>query len=322
MKTKFPAFLFLFVTVFITQSCQKEISFDPGTIINNPSGIIDSNYLSKMYGIYITGPVVDTGEVYSYNYDNQKRVISLTGISKDLYNYTQTSFNYYYNSTDTLPYRSRSVYITANDPAQTVLRFDTIITWHFFDNLGRNLRDSMIHATGDASSPTPYYSTLEVRNYSYGTGKIYCYRHFTGINVPNPSYVSPDQKDTATLDVSGNIIDNKSYRYSFFSGQFELEITSTFTYDTKQSPFSRLSNFKTFGVFPNGETFYIELPQYNNRLTQNEHHSFSGGGSGVFYNYTYSNTYKTNGLIKETSIYDQPPVPSSYGKITFEYIHL
>jgi hypothetical protein len=312
---------FVLAYFFIIQGCQKELSFDnSNTPVPLPT--IDSNYLYILYGIEINGTVADTGEIYSYSYDQLKRVVAVSGAVKNFYDYTQASYNYYYNNNDTLPFKSRAVRISANDPAQTMLRYDTTITWHFFDNSGKNIKDSMIHSSADASSPVPYYSTLELRSYSYSTGKIFGYRSYTGINVPNPGYVFPDQKDTATLDALGNITDNKTYRFNSMTSQFELEVTSAFTYDAKQSPFSRISNFKTFGVFPNGETFLIELPQYSNRVSQNEHHSFSGGGSGVHYDYSYNNTYNSNGLIKQILIYDQPVNPSGYGKIILTYTHL
>lgn len=312
---------FLFIAATGFQSCQKEISAGD-IVIPNPPGIVDSTYLSKLYLISITGTVADTGEIITYTYDNQKRVVSAIGASNNLYNFTKVSRNYYYNGNDTLPYQSRTVYTSANDPAQTQLRHDTTLTWHFYDNTGRNLRDSMVHAVADASTPTPYYSTFEVRNYSYAAGKIYGYRYFGAINVPNPSFVQPDQKDTASLDALGNIINNRAHRINPLTGQFELEIVSNFTYDGKQSAFSRLSDFKTSGVFPSGETLAFEFPQYSNRVTQNELHSIGGGSGGTPVNYTYTNLYNTNGLIKESSIYNQPPVPSDYGKMVFTYIRL
>lgn len=323
MKTTLPFYILLLTCTFIIQSCQKELS-DPGgnIIIINPLPVVDSNYLSKIYGISISGPLSDTGIIYTYNYDNLKRVVSINGLSKDLYNYTQISYTYYYNNSDTVPFKSRAVSISANDPAQTMLRHDTTITWHFFDNTGRNTRDSMIHSVGNPSVPVPYYSTLEIRNYSYGSGKIYGYRSFTGIYVPNPSYVFPDQKDTANIDALGNVTSNKAYRFNTISSQFELETTSAFTYDSKQSPFSRLSNFKTFGVFPSGETLFMELPQYSNHVTQNEVHSLSMGGGGVHFDFSYTNLYNTNGLIKQSDVNEQPPVPSNYMKISYTYIHL
>ncbi len=323
MKTKPSLYLFFLVYIFISQSCQKELSFDTGNIVNNPPGIVDSSYISKIYSIYIAGPVADTVAITTYSYDNLKRVVSVIDAAKSLYDFAQTSRHYFYNNNDTLPFRSRTVSISANDPAQTMLRYDTSLIWHFYDNTGRNVKDSVIRSVGEASSPVPYYSTLEVRNYSYGTGKIYGFRTFAGINVPNPSYVPGDQKDTATLDAPGNIIANKSYRFDSFTSQFEFIITSAFTYDNRQSAFSKLSNFKTYGVFPNGETFLSELPQYSNRVTQNEHHSFlPGGGGGVHFDFSYTNIYNTNGFVKEILAYDQPPNPLSYGKVSFVYMHL
>ncbi len=308
-------------SILVLQSCQKELTADTGNT-NPPTGITDSSYLSKIYYVEVNGALTDTGNRLTYSYDNLKRVTAIRGIPNNLYDVIQISYDYYYNGSDTLPFRSRRIYVSANDPAQTQFRYDTTIAWHYYDNTGRNIKDSMINSVADASTPVPYYSVLELRTYSYGSGKIYGFRTYTGINVPNPSYVYPDQKDTALLDALGNITNSKSYRYNSSSTLYELEVVSDFTYDAKQSPFSKLSNFKTFGIFPNGETFYSELPQNTNRVTQNELHSFSGGGGGIHYDYSYTNSYNTNGLIKQALIYDQPPNPTIYAKLLFSYIHL
>ena len=324
MKIRFLLLSISFIYLFISQGCQKELSADTaGNIINNPPAIVDSNYVSKIYSMYVDNNIPDTVAITTYSYDNLKRVVSAIDVAKSLFDFTQTSRHYFYNNNDTLPFRSRTVSVYANDQAQTMLHYDTTLTWHFYDNAGRNLRDSIIRSVTDAFPPTTYYSTLELRNYSYASGKIYGFRTFTGINVPNPSYVPDDQKDTATLDALGNIVAYKSYRYDPFASQFRFVINSSFTYDNKQGPFAKLSNFKTYGVFPNGETFLSELPQYSNRVTQNEHHSFSpGGGGGVHYDISYTNLYNTNGLVREISAYGQPPNPLSYEKLAFAYIHL
>jgi hypothetical protein len=312
------------VLLIFGQSCQKEISFDTVSIINPPNPVIDSNYVSKIYDITVLAGVRDTIGITTYNYDNLKRVTAISNVSKDLYNYTQVSRDYYYNGTDTLPFKSRTISISANDQAQTLLRHDTSIVFHFFDNAGKNLKDSLINSV---STPVPvpvYYSIGAVRTYTHAAGKVYGFSTFIGINVPNSSYIPPDQKDTASIDALGNVTGNKRYWLNAGSGLFELVATSAFTYDNKQSPFAKLSNFKTYGLFPSGETLVWELPQYSNRVTQNEHHSFSAGGSGgVHVDYSYTNVYNTsNGFVKEITINTQPPNPADYALSVITYRHL
>ena len=315
MRNRLFLYLIIVLPLVSLYSCQKEISSENGIAPVVPL-TIDSNYLSKIYAFDINGSSADTVEVVTYNYDNLKRVTSVVDSSKNLYNATQQSYFYFYNNSDTLPYKSVRYQVSAEDPALTQLTYDTIISYHLYDNAGRNLKDSGIHS--NSSILNGYYSTYTVKQYSYALNRIYGYASSNPISVPY-SFVSPDEKDTAVLDALGNIIDNKIYRYNSYTSLWELSITSAFTYDTKASPFSRLSNFKTFGVFPNGETFYGELPQKTNRVTQNEHHSFSNGAPGVHFDYSYFNSYNANGLVKGISVYDQPPNPTMYSKIILVY---
>ncbi len=143
-----------------------------------------------------------------------------------------------------MPYKSTVFSVNAYNAAQTVFYYDTTITYHFYDNAGKNLKDSIIFSTYRILSTFPYFSILESRNYSYGTGKIYVYRTFFLI-VNNSGALFYPQKDTAIVNASGNIIDYKNYEFIPSSSLFELSATSNFTYDIKPSSFSKLSNFKT-----------------------------------------------------------------------------
>lgn len=317
MKVALNLLPVILLLVFTLQSCQKELSPETTTTPTTPT-TPDSNYIAKIYTIEVVNGVADTGYIMTYYYDNLKRVVSIFDSAKNLYNYTQSKYNYFYINNDSLPYKSTVYSVNAYYPTQTVFYYDTTITYHFYDNAGKNLKDSIIFSTYRVLSTFSYFSILELRDYSYGTGKIYGHKTFFPI-VNNSGAMFYPQKDTAIVNASGNIIDYKNYEFNPSSSLFELSATSVFTYDAKPSPFSKLSNFKTFGVFPSGETLFYELPQYNNRLTQNEHHSFLGGGSGVYYNTTFSNSYNANGLVKEMLIYDVPPDPANFVKVTFVY---
>ena len=315
MKVALNLLPVILLLVFTLQSCQKELSPETTTTPTTPT-TPDSNYIAKIYEIEVNGTVADTVDIAVYNYDNLKRVVSIIRSSFNLYYYPSITYTYLYNAADTLPYRSTFISKSAYDAAQTQFYYDTVVSYHNYDNFGKNIKDSMIHSAYYIMSPVPYTVNSEVRNYSYGTGKIFGLTAYFTIFPSGTS--SGDDKDTAITDATGNIIDNKIYRFNPSNSLFELDATSNFTFDTKASPFSRLSNFKTYGVFPSGETLFYEFPQYFNRLTQNEHHSFSGG-SGTYFNSTYSNSYNSNGLLKEVLIYDVPPFPSTYGKESFIY---
>jgi hypothetical protein len=288
------------------QSCQREITFQTGNPSPDPPGA-DSNYLWKMYELSISAASSDTVGIITYNYDNLKRVTSIVDSSKDLSVNIQQSYYYFYHNSDTLPYKS----VLYEVDFEVQLHFDTTITWHFYDNSGRNLEDSSIYTTSDGD-----YSFYKVQKFSYGANKIYGYTHWVPIGTAG---VYSDKKDTASLDANGNIVDNKARLYNSFTDTWDLYSTSIFSYDNKPSPFSLLSNFKTFGVFPSGETFYNVLPEKNNRLVQNEQIFLPTGGTVVNNNFSFTNVYKSNGFLKEISIYDQPPIPTEYAKIFLKY---
>ena len=168
MKVLISAFAIF--SILVLQSCQKELTADTGNT-NPPTGIADSSYLSKIYYVEVNGALTDTVNRVTYSYDNLKRVTAIRGVPNSLYDVTQISYDYYYNGSDSVPFRSRRIYVSANDPAQTQFRYDTTIAWHYYDNTGRNIKDSMINSVADASTPAPYYSVLELRTYSYGSGK-------------------------------------------------------------------------------------------------------------------------------------------------------
>ncbi len=290
------------IFLIMLQSCQKEISIENG--IPAAPNAIDSNYLSKiLYSAVVNGVPTDTAVFWTYKYDNLKRVTSLVDSTS---NPVPNSYFYFYNGTDTLPFKTVLYQVGVWHD------YDTTITFHYFDNTGRNAKDSVIFSYSDIFSG--YESWYEIRNYSYNLNKIYGLRE-----IYRPGGYTPYYKDTATLDAAGNIIDNKRYRFDSFSNTWEPDATSTFTFDNKPSPYSTLSNFKTYHVFPSGETLFFELPFKNNKVSQHEHHSFGPGQPGVFVDWDYTNIYKPNGFIKDVLIYGLPPVPGNYERLIFVY---
>lgn len=312
------------ITVDIDASCRSldlngnNITINAGAnldIVGTGLGV-DKLFLSKVYGIYVNESTTDTMQVTTYTYDALKRVTSVINTSDEIDIETLSIF-YSYNSTDTLPYKSQ---LFSRSP-EPFISFDTVTTYHYYDNSGQIIKDSMIKAQYFAAF-NRYTVTYTIKNYSHVANKIFGSSTSFPLIVPDGGLVARDEMDTATIDVYGNIIDYRKYGYNSTSQSWELDIVSTFTYDRRPSPFARLSNFKTFGVFPKGETFFLEFPQYTNRVTQRETHSISQAGSGYHYNYDYINSYEPNGALKEVKAFDVPPNQGSYGKYILEYKNL
>lgn len=262
LKLPFQFFFLLFLV-----SCQKEINPENGTpsTTNN-----DSIYLDKIYVLDNNGNQVDS---ISFVYDNMKRVVSMGFINPypdmDLY-------NYYYNGTDTLPFKSRHINLSSSS-------LDTTVTYHVYDMNNRNLEDSALVSRWNTGPFGMYTYLVEVAHYSYGTGKKYTY---TDITVALPAPSSFVRTDTAVVDAQGNVSSSKA-NFSTTS----LYNTSVLTYDSHVNPFSILSNFKAHQHFPSGETLFFEYFPFNNMLSLKE----TNQGSPVnTTNYTY--TYRSNGL--------------------------
>lgn len=257
-----------FFLLFFFVSCQKEINPGNGT---SPTTNTDSIYLDKIYVLDNSGNRIDS---ISFVYDNMKRVVSM-GFNNpypdmDLY-------NYYYNGTDTLPFRSRHINLRSGS-------LDTTITYHVYDMNNRNLEDSALVSRRNTGPFGIFTYSVEVAHYSYGAGKKYTYSDIT-TSLPAPASFFI-RTDTALVDANGNISSSKA-NFSTTS----LYNTSSLTYDSHINPFSILSNFKAHQNFPSGETLFFEYFPFNNILTLNETNQGSPANTT---NYTY--TYRSNGL--------------------------
>ena len=297
--------LLLIITVFfVLNSCQKEYSIDNGNIIITPPPIIpDSSYLSKIYSIYYDASGRDSSS-RTYSYDNLKRVIAMTdSLTDPAATNPFNAFVYYYNGNDTLPYKTR---LYVNDFSYT----DTTITYHFYNNLGRKIKDSALRSY-NTFPIINYYKDTIVSSYSYAPGKIYGITNYSSGSSASASY-----KDTASVDARGNLLSNKRYRLvAGPPASYELYVTSNITYNNGLSPFAKLSNFKSYIVFPFGETFYNEFAQ-NNNITQIDEYTIFGPGSVYHYIENFTNyTYNANGYPKE--IFTLTPTDST--RLIFKY---
>jgi hypothetical protein len=276
MKAKYLLFIFLATTAFYLSSCQKEISYEIGTSQNFIDSVStgDSIYLSKLYDLYDAGSGVDTQEVITIHYDALRRATSLIDslVMPGATNFH--SYNYYYNNTDSIPFKLIDI---DNGSSLTP---DTVITYFNYNLTGQKIKDSILRSLHSAGLDT---RSVVVTNYSYAAGFIFGYTVRQDI-VPGPSQTIT--KDTATLDNQGNIVLSKKYKFNGLS--FDLNITSTFAYDNHPNPFSRLSLLKAHQNFPNGETLFLEYISSNNRTSQSEITVSPAYNFQTTLNYSYS----------------------------------
>ena len=273
-------------------ACQKD--FTPEDDINPPGTVTDSNYLYKMYEIGIVGAVADTVNTWTYTYDAIKRVVNLRDSSSVIGAVYVAGWQYFYFGNDTLPYKS-----TYNVQGSGFNPTDSLISYFYYNSSGQRIKDSIIDKNNGENNYAKNY-------YQYPTGKIYGLCKDSTYN--GTGYVINLTYDTAML-ANGNIIHNRKYSNSD-------SIISTFTYDNKPSPFSKLSNYKTFDIFPFGETFFYEMPQLNNRLKANEH--ISGTGFSFDEDFTGKYLNKLNGYPYQI-YYPDPSNPSFIYKVSFVY---
>jgi hypothetical protein len=298
MKTtvKLLALIFIFVTGFA--ACQKEISVETPL---PPSGlIVDSNYLSKIYDIAIDGGIADTFNITTYTYDANKRVIRMRVLSTSISDPEFEDQQYFYNGSDTLPFKA--IFFSGGHGA--TFQLDTTISYFYFNSLGQRIKDSVIQMNNGARL------TYSLYYYQYAGDKIFGFAKDSSVDFSG-SFVNRIF-DTATV-LDGNIVFNVKH------DDYARTIVSSFSYDHQPSPFAKLSNFKTYSIFPFGETLYDQMPQINNRLKAREE-IFNNGISFYIYDedLTGKYLYKPNGYPYEI-YYPDPLDPASIYKVSFVY---
>ncbi len=294
IATKLFAVILIFAISFT--ACQKEISVDT---LPPAGSVADSNYLDKIYDIEIDGGVADTFNIWTYTYDANKRVIRMKAVSAEI-GYPEFSDNqYFYNGSDTLPYKSIYIYGDGN-----TFQLDTTISYFYFNSLGKRIKDSVLLLSNGTSL------TYSLNYYQYSGDKIYGLAKDSTIDYSG-TYVNKTF-DTATV-LNGNIVFNVKH------GDYSRTVISSFNYDDKPSPFAKLSNSKTYIIFPSGETLHKHMPQINNRLKVREE-SFNNGISYYLYDedLTGKYLYKPNGYPYQI-YYPDPSDPSFIYKVSFVY---
>jgi hypothetical protein len=275
MITSKKSILFSLLLSALIISCQKEVD-DFGTIVNPPAPTNDSIYLDKMYELYDDGTGLDTVAIIQFSYDAQKRITkwSITDVLTGPY----IDYNYYYNGTDTIPFKTLFIDYDPGTP-------DTILSFHTYDASGKNLQDSSL-----ISRPSSGSNAIEIFNYSYAPGKRFGDLRKENLQPTTSVYF---YRDTASIDASGNIVSIVRYTDEI-TGNMELYSNANYTYDNKINPFSRQNIFKAHQqAYSNEESLFYEYMPFNNMMSHIETIT-PVGSSPLNENFTW--TYNSNNL--------------------------
>jgi hypothetical protein len=286
-------FLTLLTTAAILQSCQKQ--FNPEEEI--PSGrtsSTDSIYVDKVY--HIDKNTLDTLQTSTYTYDSRKRVTSLIIVPSDLNTSNIGSYTYYYNGLDTVPYKTIADFgLYYRYPGVYAGReIDTI--FHFFDNLGRKLKDSALYYYYSLSGMLALDSTqirfIDKHTYNFNNTVVTSDYY----QSPSDTYAINNSIDSFIVDNFGNILKHYTRDYSS-PFTFTYDLVASFTYENQRSPFSYLSNFKTFGLpyFDFDVLMYGERPFYSVPKTITETTVPVGG-------VTFNNTFNSKNQLVSVDI--------------------
>lgn len=289
----------------LISSCKKESMQDPASPPAVPLSA-DSNYLSKVLYINKSGSSFDS-VIKSYLFDNLKRVTSESelytdgGVNKD-------SFAYVYSGTQVLPYKT--VYYSSGQYQR-----DTIVSFLYYNSLGQLIRDSSMSFRHYIGS-TDYSIQKSISAYTYTGNKIYSSLSAVILAGYGQPYF---QKDTLTLDGNKNVIEKRSFNYSFVGGLNTSRYVRVFTYDNKPSHYSQLN---INNIYPtdlyDADPLYYQLGTKNNRLSINETEYQNGILVGTYNDdFIGKYTYKANGF--PSSIFYPYPPSGDYDKFVFIY---
>ena len=249
----------LIITLWMN-GCSPETSLEiPHNTANNAGD--DSTYVDY-YAI-----IEDNDTVYKmhYVYDHLKRVVEMYDTEYDPQPIVAERYNYFYNGTDTLPFKM--VFSIDGTP----FFMETTTTFFYYNNMGLRIKDSSVtdRVWKDNGTITDQFTYRSLAYYTYQDNKIFGYTKDSillemGTNMSH--YTS--KYDTATTDARGNII--HSIRVENYMENNQLvpyRDVATMTYDNHINPLFKLTNRQTFLVFPWGETLFRDFVQPNNRTS-------------------------------------------------------
>ena len=307
MKLYFKFFVIVSAIGISLISCQKDFTIDDDLNPIDPPDLPalgDSIYLDKIYGIDVSASGVDTLGVFTFNYDANKRVLLLIDSAKDdSGNPLIARFRYFYNGTDTVPYKMVAVW----DNLSTADDYDSTIAFYYYDATGRKLKDSILYRNYEGGTET---TSLDIIKYSFGVNKMY--GELTSTTFL-PFQSTEVRRDTATLNASGDLVQTTNYVLN--GTTFEREETIDFTYDNKINPFKYLSLFKAHYGFPYHAFDFIDYVAQANILTEK---SLQRSGDIQ----TRHSTYQYNGLglpVKQLYIFQQDSPDEERTSIVYTY---
>ena len=243
-----------------------------GGILNN----VGSIWLDKIIFTFTDSSGTDTTNTFLYSYDNLMRVINVKdSVSADTMHYIDDNTHCYYLNADTLPFKVD----WSSNYGQWFQ--DTSLIYIIYDSVGRRIVDTLYTKHTDIFG---YEGMKKVtRRYEYYPDFIYG-ESFDSIIYEKNGVINPvNIRDTAWLDVRGNVIKNK--RYDFFSN--ELLHLGMYDYDGHPNPMRRLSNAKVYHIFPYDITSPWFFPQPNNMLSSDEYSQSQGQWNSEYTNYMY-----------------------------------
>lgn len=241
METKNIVICLFTTSVIFLFGCKKG-TVDNTQTTNPTTENVNANFISKSYMLsnrVQNSNALDTTKWIYYTYDNLKRV----ALIKENYSYfgqagsaTSSNKTYFYNGNDSLPSSINFIELKNNDTGK-----DTISSYFTYNSFGQKIVDSTIKISANISGVNLLYKKIKsIKTSTYVGNKIYIFTTSTPLQLINLNFTAFTERDTATLDSKGNIIEYKNRRYNNL-GQNDSYSILTYTFDNNPSPFSKFS---------------------------------------------------------------------------------
>jgi hypothetical protein len=314
MKTKQIFIPLIAIFIFSLTACKKDTITEPDP---TPTATLsaDSNYLSKILYIEKSGNAIDTF-IRAFNFDNQKRVITIQDYSLNPTVYEELT-NFSYNSNDSLPFKRINISIALNG------KRDTSISFLFYNLNGILIKDSAIDYNHISFNSQTVYSIMKgVKNYTYSANKVFGNSVFSIIYDLNGTQNPSTEKDTLTLDANKDVIGRKSKTVYSGTSTSILEFNGSYTYDTKPSHCRALNINNIFPiVYQGADVIYNQQGAKSTRLKSTETFFQNGNSSGTnIFDFTNKYPYKAN-EFPASALMPYPP-STDYSKLVFIYTTL
>lgn len=256
----------------IFSNCQKEVSSSnrPTT----PTTPDDSTLLVKYYEVdSVPGEQPDTSLIVKFTYDAARRLtqdyVVFSTDPADNVNLFELD-QYFYNNTDTLPYKYIYYSIEGVNPDNTFI--DTF--FYTYNTAGNVIADSILTYNGT----NPLYAWKN--QYDYQTDYIIRTTTDTVIRVDTVNQTFQNSNLTRQVNT----------KYDPYNGTKMYDFT--YSYDNHPNPFCIPAYAKTRFIADFEDDSY-STPQKNNPLSEAQSYTYSGVTSANIIQYTYA--YKANG---------------------------